>query len=212
MPLPDISEQQMLFVQEYAKDRNGVRAALAAGFVTSYQAACEQARQLLRKPEIKQWVKSLLRRQAKALKFKPSKTLRNWMLASTADLTYFEVDKDGRLTTAPGVPREYLRAVRKLKQTRTEKLGKDNNLTVEVRTELELRDPFGPECKLMEHFGELKGEEAANGPGPLDILGRLAALAVAQQSARERGGQPADGGAGGAAVAPEAAAGGGVPE
>lgn len=156
--LPEISEQQMLFVQEYVKDRNGTRAALAAGLSDSYQAARKAACVLLTNGNIRAWVKSLLRRQAKALKFAPSKVTRNWMLAATADLTYFEVGPDGKLTTAPGVPREYLRAVRKVRQTRTERLGQDNTLVIEYRTDLELRDAFGPEQKLMEHFGAAPGE------------------------------------------------------
>lgn len=156
--LPELSEQQLLFVQEYVKDRNGTRAALAVGLSPTYFGAAQTAKKLLKNGQIRAWVKHLLNRQAKALKFAPSKVTRNWMLAATADLTYFEVGPDGKLTTAPGVPREYLRAVRKVRQTRTERLGQDNTLVIEYRTDLELRDAFGPEQKLMEHFGAAPGE------------------------------------------------------
>ncbi len=173
MPLPELSEQELLFVEEYCKDRNATRAGLAAGISTSYQSAAELTRRLLKKVEIKTWIKHLLQQQAKALKFKPSKIIRNWMLAASSDLTYFEVNADGKLTTAPGVPREYLRTVRKMKQTRTEEL-RGETLTIEIKTDIELRDPFGPESKLMEHFKEISGD--GNTTKHNDILDDLAAL------------------------------------
>lgn len=200
MPLPEISEQHLLFVQEFVKDRNKVRAGLAAKLSPTYQGASAAARALLQKPPIKRWVRHLLGQQAKALKFKPSKVLRNWMVAATADLTYFEVDGDGRLTTAPGVPREFLRAVRKVKQTRTETLtgrGDAAQLEVTIKTDIELRDPFGPECKLMEHFGEL--EDKAKPGVSLDVVGRvLAHFADELAAARDAAGRAAADGGGGA--------------
>jgi hypothetical protein len=200
MALPEISEAELRFVEEYCKDKNGTRAALAAGVSTTYQGARQAASKLLTKPDIKSWVRYLLGRQAKALKFRPSKVLRNWMLAATTDLTYFEVTADGRLTTAPGVPREYLRAVRKMKQTRTEFGGK-----VEVKTEIELRDPFGPETKLMEHYGELPPEPSGGGMTIEDAVRLRDALA---RRARLGGDLP-----GGVPVVPEGgAADGGVPQ
>lgn len=176
MPLPEISEQEMLFVQEFVKDRNKVRAGLAVGLSPTYQGASKAAQKLLQKSPIKAWIKHLLRQQAKALKFKPSKVLRNWMLASQADPTLYAVDGDGKLTTAPGVPREFLRCVRKVRQTRTEKLGADNKLTVEYKTDIELRDPFGPECKLMEHYGELAAETTPAGATVEQLVRALAEL------------------------------------
>jgi hypothetical protein len=172
MALPEISEAELRFVEEYCKDKNGTRAALAAGVSTTYQGARQAA----------------------------SKVLRNWMLAATTDLTYFEVTADGRLTTAPGVPREYLRVVRKMKQTRTEFGGK-----VEVKTEIELRDPFGPETKLMEHYGELPPEPSGGGMTIEDAVRLRDALA---RRARLGGDLP-----GGVPVVPEGgAADGGVPQ
>lgn len=205
MPLPEISEAELRFVEEYCKDRNGTRAAFAAGLSSNYQAARQAAVKVLANADIKAWVRHLLGRQAKALKFKPSRVTRNWMLAATADLTYFEVTADGKLTTAPGVPREYLRAVRKIRQTRTESLGKDNSLTVEVKTDIELRDPFGPETKLMEHFGALPGETKPAGGMTIDDAVRLRDELA--RLARVGGDVP-----GAVPVVPEGgAAGGGVP-
>lgn len=209
MALPEISEVELRFVEEYCKDRNGTRAAFAAGLSSTYQSARQAAYKLLTNDDIKAWVRHLLRRQARAVKFSPSRVTRNWMLAATADLTYFEVTADGKLTTAPGVPREYLRAVRKIKQTRTERLGRDNELAVETRTEIELRDPFGPETKLMEHFGELPAESTQAGGMTIadavrlrDDLARLArvgtnvpgAVPVVPEGGAAVGGVPQSGG------------------
>jgi hypothetical protein len=196
--LPQLSELHFRFVEEYVHDKNGTRAALAVGLGGTYQSARQTASALLTNPDIKRWVKHLLNQQSKALKFKPSKVLQNWMLAATANLTYFEVNAAGKLDTVPGVPKRYLRAVRKWKYLRTEALNDANELVIETKAEIELRDPFGPEQKLMEHYGELVAEGHGDATAALDALARLDALLASRQPRPE----PSEGDAGGGAAVP----------
>lgn len=213
-PLPEVSEQHLRFIEEYCKDKNGTRAALAAGLTSNPQSARVIAARLLADVSIKRWVRKLLREQAKRLKFNPGKVLRNWMLAAHADQHCFVITDDGRLETAPGVPREFIRAVRKWKWTKTVRV-KDQGRTLEEETrgEVELRDPFGPECKLMEHFGALPGEGVKGGGVSVEVVGRILAH-FADRLAPGGGGGAAAGSLppGGAVAGEPGAAGPSLPE
>jgi phage terminase small subunit len=167
--VPDLTPQEQTFVEEYCKDKNQVRAALAAGLSPTYFGASQAARTLLKNPQIRDAVHAIFRTQARRLKTEVPDVLREWAILGTSDLTDYVVDDKGRVTTAPGVPRSALRAVKKVKQTRTEKLtgrGEAQELTVEVRTEIELHAKDGPLTKLYEHLhGALPGEQAKGGGG-----------------------------------------------
>lgn len=210
---PELSAQEQVFVEEYAKDRNGVRSALAAGFGKSYTAASEQARQLLQKPVIRYWLRRVWGVQSRRLKTAPSDVVREWAIIGKSDLTDYVVDAEGRVSVAPGVPRSALRAVKKVKQLRTERLtgppGRQE-LVVELRTEIELHGKDNALASLYDHFGALPGGKPEGGGESLgiDVLGRLGALRAARR--------PEPGGAGPALgpapVEPEpGAAGGSVP-
>lgn len=213
MPLPEISAEHLRFVEEYIKDRNIVRAALAAELSSTYQAAAEHGRQLLKKPEIRAWVRYVFNAQARRLKTAVPDVVREWAILGKSDLDDYVVGPDGRLTTAPGVPRSAMRAVKKFKQTRTERLSGDS-LTVETRTELELHDKGGPLRALYDHLhGPLPGESADGRIPAADILGQVAAEVLAAQSESGAAGGTAGQAEGGAAVDPEAgSAGAGLPQ
>jgi phage terminase small subunit len=199
MALPEIAANLQAFVEEYCKDRNGVRAALAAGLAATYGAAGEQASQLLKKPEIIAWVRHVFLIQARRLKTEVPDIVREWAIMGKSDITDYVVDDKGRLSTAPGVPRSALRAVKKVKQTRTVRVaGKGDELVEETRTEIELHDKVTPLTSIYNHLhGALPGEDKAS--ATVELLARLAALAGARQL--EPGGAGA--GAGGAAVGTE---------
>lgn len=179
--MPDLTPQEQTFAEEYAKDRNQVRAALAAGLSGTYFAAAQAARLLLKKPQIRKAVTHILRVQAKRLKTEVPDVVREWSVMGKSDITDYVVDADGKLDVAPGVPKAALRAVKKVKQTRTERLtgrGEDQQLTVEIRTELELHDKPAALAKLYEHLhGVLPGEKAKE--IPVEVAARLLALAGA---------------------------------
>ena len=50
---PDLTTQEQQFAEEYCKDRNQVRAALASGLSGTYFGAAQAARALLKKPQIR---------------------------------------------------------------------------------------------------------------------------------------------------------------
>lgn len=156
MSLPIISKKELRFVEEYCHHKIIVRAALAAKLSDEYHPALEQGRQLLKNPDIQKWIRYVQRRTSRVLKFKPADVVKGWQMARTADVTMYSLDENGTLDTVSGIPREYLRCVRKVKYTVREiPRGKDMEPLIERKAEIELRDPFGPECKLMEHFDGL---------------------------------------------------------
>ncbi len=181
-PLPDLTAAEQTFCEEYAKDRNQVRAALAAGLSNSYFAAAQAARTLLKKPQIRTALRHILRVQAKRLKTEVSDIVREWAGIGRADITDYVVDDEGRVGVAPGVPKAALRAVKKVKQVRTERLsgrGEAQELTVEIRTEIELHDKLSALAKLYEHLhGVLPGEKKEI---PVEVAARLLAYAGAAQ-------------------------------
>jgi len=160
MSLPQISQQELRFVEEYCHHKIVVRAALAAKLSDEYQRAFDMGKALLKKKEIQTWIKSTLRRSGKRLKFHPTQIVEAWQRARTANLEFFVLNHDtGQVETAPGIPREYIEAVRKVEYTIREiPQGKDAPPLIERKARIELRDPFGPECKLMEHFKEIAGD------------------------------------------------------
>ena len=178
---PELSAQQLAFVQEYAKDRNGVRSALAAGLADTYSAANEQARTLLQNPAIKYWLRRVWNTQKRRLKTGVPELVREWATLGLSDLTDYVVTDDGRLSVAPGVPRSALRAVKKFKQTRTSRLtdGGDG-LVEEVRTEIELHGKEGSLKALYDHLhGPLPGED--KGEVSVETVTRILAAAGARQ-------------------------------
>jgi hypothetical protein len=213
MPLPEISAEHIRFVEEYVKDRNIVRAALAAGLSANYKSAAEIGRRLLENDGIRTWVRYVFHVQARRLKTAVPVVVREWAILGKSDLDDYVIGSDGRLTTAPGVPRSALCAVKKFKQVRAERLRGDT-LTVETRTEVELHDKGGPLKALYDHLHvPLPGETPDGLPSALDTLAEVAAEVMA--------GEPQPGPPGGAegeatdtpAVGAQAgAAGGGLPQ
>jgi hypothetical protein len=179
MPLPEISAEHLRFVEEYVRDRNIVRAALAAGLSANYKSAAELGRRLLEDVGIRAWVRHVFNVQARRLKTAVPDVVREWAILGKSDLDDYVVGPDGRLTTAPGVPRSAMRAVKKFKQVRTERLRGDT-LTVETRTEIELHDKGGPLKALYDHLhGPLPGETPDGLPSALDTLAEVAAEVMA---------------------------------
>jgi phage terminase small subunit len=190
-PVPFLSDKELRFVEEYSKDRNGVRAALAAGVHTSYFHAAQAAHVLLKKPEIRSAIRKVWAVQAKRLRAEVPDIVREWAVVGTADVTDYAVDADGRVRSLPGVPKVALRAVKKVKQTRTEKLDRNNGLTVEVKTEIELHDKLRALSDLYKHLhGALPGETAGSGTEmPVEYAAEFAEFLAAK---RLRGVVPAD--------------------
>jgi hypothetical protein len=170
---PDLTTQEQQFAEEYCKDRNQVRAALASGLSGTYFGAAQAARALLKKPQIRAAVKAVFRVQARRLKTEVPDVVREWAILGKSDLSDYAVTDGGEVTVRPGVPRSALRAVKKVRQTRTEKLTGppgSQELTVEIRTEIELHGKEGPLSKLYEHLhGVLPGEKQATGTGGIPI-------------------------------------------
>lgn len=193
-PVPPLSAQEQRFVEEFAKDKIQVRAALAAGLSGDYFAAAQAARLLLKKPQIRAAVKYVLKTQERRLRMGVPDVVREWAILGRSDLDDYQLTDDGRITTRPGVPRSALRAVKRVKVTRTERLtgrGDAQELTVEYRAEIELHAKEGPLAKLHEHLhGVLPGETKTE--IPVDVATRI----LAEHRARIEPGSrddPADG-------------------
>jgi phage terminase small subunit len=197
--IPQLTPQQQTFCEEYAKDKNGVRAALAAGLSETYFAASVTASRLLKTVEIRTAIRRILKIQAKRLKTEVPDVVREWAIIGRADVTDYVTDQDGKVTTAPGVPKAALRAVKKVKQTKTERL-KDSELTVVTVTEIDLHDKLSALSKLFEHLhGVLPGEKPSGGGIPIEYAVEFAEFVAARNAARA-----AAVGASGVPVVPEA--------
>lgn len=177
MPLPEISAAELRFVEEYCKDRNGTRAALAAGLTADPARAADVAHDAARKPDIKVWIRHVFRLQARRLKTEVPDVVREWAVMGKSDITDYTVDDKGRVDVLPGVPRVALRAVKKVKTTRTMRLsgkGEDAALVEEVRVEIELHDKNTPLAKLYDHLhGALPGDAKPAGGMTIDDAVRL---------------------------------------
>lgn len=151
------------FIEEYVKDHNAARAALAAGLSQTYGSAAVIAHKLLKTDKIRAAVRYLKNQQARRLQTSTPHIVREWAILGLSDITNYTVDDDGNVDVKAGVPRSALRAVKKVKVTRTVRKdgrGEGADTLEEVRTELELHDKITPLTKLYEHF-EGTAEEAA---------------------------------------------------
>lgn len=82
--MDDIKSQRAYrFVEEYAKDRNGTRAAQRAGY--SPATANEQAARLLADPRVATLVEAECAKISRLVEFDAAEVLRQWVLIATAD-------------------------------------------------------------------------------------------------------------------------------
>lgn len=88
--MANLKGKQALFVEEYLKDRNGTRAAIAAGY--SENTAAEMAYENLRKPQIMEAIAS---RNAKIME--KHEITQDRVLTELASLAFGKVKKDGVL-------------------------------------------------------------------------------------------------------------------
>ena len=84
---PIISKRVPRFVEEYAKDRNGTRAAMRAGYTQNENAASVVAARLLGDVRIKGLIKEQLEKVSKAATYEAADLLRDWIDVATADPT-----------------------------------------------------------------------------------------------------------------------------
>lgn len=82
---PIKSERAVRFAEEYAKDRNGLQAAIRAGY--SVRSAGQQASALLKDPKVQALIEKQCAAVAKTALFEAADVLREWVDIATADPT-----------------------------------------------------------------------------------------------------------------------------
>ena len=190
--MPEISDKELRFCEEYLRDRIAVRAALEVGLSSDYNAAANQATYLLKKPEIQAWLKYLRNQYAKRLRIDIPSIIREYAIIAKSDLDEFTTDETGRVVVRPGVPKKMLRAVKKRKLTKLERLNGDE-LTVSNTAEIELHDKLHALDQLLKYFKDLlpkKSEEDGEGtdePNAAEVM-RIVADALSKSQPRGSGG------------------------
>ena|SRR5271166_4912104 len=158
MPL---SPKQKLFVQEYLKDKNGARAARAAGY--SKKTARIQADQLLTKPDIARLVSAGLTKQMERAQLTGDMIiaeLRKHAFAKLKDA----YDEDGNLLSPHAMPEDVQSALNGI-ESYYEMMGHgDNKETIGQTKKIKLSDKIkalellGKHFKIFTDVSEVKGE------------------------------------------------------
>ncbi len=102
---PIKSERVYRFVEEYAKDRNGLQAAIRAGY--SEKTAGAQACTLLKDPKVQELIAVQCNRASEVALMEAADVLRQWVLVATADPTKISRVRHTNCRHCWGVDHEY---------------------------------------------------------------------------------------------------------
>lgn len=114
---PLANQQHERFALEYVQDqtRNATRAYRAAGYQTTAAAARTSAARLLRKPEVKARIKQLQRELADRVVENTEDVVRELTLVAHSDISHYVMNPEtGKVTLAPGAPRDAMKAVKRI--------------------------------------------------------------------------------------------------
>src|SRR5688500_6895663 len=107
-----LSEKQERFCQEYLIDLNASSAYKRAGYTCrNDNVAAASASALLRNPNVAVRVEQLLAERAQRVGMTADEVLRETRIVGRSSAWDYEVDDNGNLTLAPGVPEEQKRAI-----------------------------------------------------------------------------------------------------
>lgn len=133
MPHPSgvLNRRQQLFVAEYLRDLNALKAAERAGYST--RGSKSAGEQLLQQPHVRAAVDAALAERAKRLQLSADDVLVELAIIGRSDVRWFVVDDDGNLALAEGAPDHAWRAVQSVKTTDRMTEAGVRTRTIEVR-------------------------------------------------------------------------------
>ena len=148
--LQNLTPKQRRFVEEYCKDWNATRAAIAAGY--SERTACSIGSENLRKPEIKKAIDEVV----ETLCMSSNEALIRMSEFARGNFTPFlGLGDDGRvyLDLASLPAQQHYHLIKKVKQTR--RTFGENQENTEVHTEIEIHDAKDAVSKVLQMHGKL---------------------------------------------------------
>lgn len=189
MPYPSgqLNRRQRLFVVEYLRDLNALKAAERAGYSTRTSKSAGE--QLLRQPQVRAAVDAALAERAKRLQLSADDVLVELAIIGRSDVRWFVVDDNGRLALAEGAPDHAWRAVQSVKTTDRVNQDGTRTRTIEVRLwpkvqALELvgkhlgtwKEPVQWQAVLppVAEWTEEQCERIARGEDPAKVFGKAA--------------------------------------
>lgn len=166
-----LGPRQQRFVTEFMKDLNGTQAAIRAGY--SERTAGVIAAENLTKPMIVAAIAAIQAERSKRIAIDADKVVTELAILSLSNESDFVLGENGRLTTAPGVPVEFMRAVSSVKyKRRTLKgYGPRGEDVTETEVEFRLWDKPATLRLIGQHLGmyverrELTGKDG----GPIEV-------------------------------------------
>jgi phage terminase small subunit len=146
-----LTPKQERFAEEYVIDLNATDAYRRAGYTckTDTVARVESCR-LLAKPSVARAIQSVMSQRSHRTQLSADDVLRELAVVGRSSVSDFVVDASGRLTTAPGVPPEAIRAVSGVKR-RVRTVGRATVVEVEFR----LWDKPAALSMMARHLGML---------------------------------------------------------
>jgi phage terminase small subunit len=186
-----LTPKQQRFVEEYLVDLNATQAAIRAGY--SARNAGKLGPRLVGESRIAAAISAAMAARAEKVEVTAAEVLEELRTLMTSDVRHFQVDHDGTLTLAPGVPDRAWRAVSSVKHKIRTFTDDDGNTDTTREIEFRLWDKntaiekvakhirFYPPEKI-EHSGEVKTGGVLVVPGAISPE-QWAVAAEAQQAA-----------------------------
>lgn len=146
-PRSGLPPKQELFCKEYLVDLNGTQAAIRAGY--SPKCACEQASELLRKPQIYARVQELMNKRSSKMEINSDTVLQEILRLARVDLSE-AYDKDGKLLHPKDMPEDVRRAISAIEVFEEhDGVGKDRKYIGET-----MKVKFWDKTKALELLGK----------------------------------------------------------
>jgi phage terminase small subunit len=186
-----LNPKQQCFITEYLVDKNATQAAIRSGY--SRKTACEQAYDLLRKPQIAKAIKKALAAQEKRVGITKDEWLRELKIIGFSDLAnHIKITKDTGAICAKSfseMPKDTRRALESITEIRTiHEDAKGEQSVVNERVTFKLHPKIKALEDIGDHFGWLGKNVKLSGDvnltGLLSIADLRASLAARKKKAQ----------------------------
>jgi phage terminase small subunit len=171
--------KQQRFVDEYLLDLNATQAAIRAGY--SRKTAFIIGHENLKKPNVAAALAAAMQARAAATGVTQARVLQELAILDFSDPRHYQIDDQGNLTLAEGVPPAALRAVSSIKK-KVRHVGLGEQAETIYETEIKFWDKVGALRLTAQHLGMLLEKRELSGPGGGPIP--LEALTAEQRQAR----------------------------
>lgn len=168
-----LTEKQEAFCREYVIDRNGMQAAIRAGY--AYVSAAEVASQLIRLSKVQQRIhrgRAFLEANAN---LKQETILNEMATLAQSSIDHYDYDEEtGRVFLAPNAPPNAMHAIAAVKRRKTVTEDDNGNVTIRYDVEIKLWDKPTPLKLMGRHVGLFPDRVEVTGKGGAPIeLGLL---------------------------------------